>query len=204
MIHVEDGNFNADNLPVDGCSQTTAILLAFIPDRRLQDIESVGIGNVIRRHRSPIGDLSSIKMVIDTIRSVMHTERKKNPTKCRVYMVLIGNYGGHMAFATDPPYCVAYSADYKTNDPSQMTPCHTQNHSYAMVTTNMIVRRLLSLPNWEPMVRKQTKGGHLLIPRGVQFGPALFPEIVVPRNHASPPVDPVTGQEAPFQTVGPF
>ena len=27
-----------------------------------------------------------------------------------------------MAFAMDPPYCVAYSADYKTNDPTQMTP----------------------------------------------------------------------------------
>ena len=73
-----------------------------------------------------------------------------------------------------------------------------------MVTTNMIVRRLLSLPHWEPTVRKQTKGGRLPIPRGMQFGPALFPEIVILRNHASPPVDPATRQEAPFQTVGPF
>ena len=38
----------------------------------------------------------------------------------------------------------------------------------------------------------------------MQFGPALFPEIVVPHNHASPPVDPATQQEAQFQTVGPF
>ena len=124
--------------------------------------------------------------------------------KCRAYMVLIGNYSGHMAFATDPPYCVAYSTNYKTDDPSQMTLRHTQNQQYAMVTTNMIVRRLLSLPHWEPMVRKQTKGGCLLIPRGMQFGPALFPEIAIPRNHTSPPVDPVMWQEAPFQTVGPF
>ena len=109
-----------------------------------------------------------------------------------------------MAFATDPPYCVAYSTDYKTNDPSQMTPCHTQNHTYAMVTTNMIVRRLLSLPHCEPVDRRQTIGGRLLIPRGVQFGPTLFPEIVIPRNHAAPPVDPVLQQEAPFQTIGPF
>ena len=200
----EQGSFNADKLPIEGCSQTTAILLAFIPDRRLEDIESMGIGNVIRRRGSPIGDLSNINTVIETIRSILQSERKKNPMKCWVYMVLIGNYSRHMAFATDPPYCVAYSVDYKTNDPSQMTPRHTQNHPYAMVTTNMIVRRLLSLPHWEPTVRKQTKGGHLLIPRGMQFGPALFPEIVIPCNHASPPVDPVTWQEAPFRTVGPF
>ena len=44
---VDQGSFNADNLPLDGCSHTTAILLAFIPDRRLEDIESVAIGNVI-------------------------------------------------------------------------------------------------------------------------------------------------------------
>ena len=44
---VEQGSFNADNLALDGCSQTTAILLAFIPDRRLEDIESVAIGNMI-------------------------------------------------------------------------------------------------------------------------------------------------------------
>ena len=85
-----------------------------------------------------------------------------------------------------------------------MTSCHTQNHTYAMVTTNMIVRRLFSSPHWEPTDRRQTKGGGLLLPRGVQFGPALFPEIVIPRNHAGPPVNSVTQQEALFWTVGPF
>ena len=70
-----------------------------------------------------------------------------------------------------------------------------------MITNNMIVRRLLSLPHWEPTARKETKGGRLLIPRGMQFGPALFPEIVIPYNHMGPPVDPVTWQEAPFRTM---
>ena len=31
------------------------------------------------------------------------------------------------------------------------------------------------MPNWEPAERKLTTGGHLLILRGVQFGPGLFP-----------------------------
>ena len=102
-------------------------------------------------------------------------------------MILIGNYGGHMAFATDPPYCVAYAADYQDNDPSKMMPRETLNHPYAMVTDSMMVRRLLSVPNWDPSERKRTKGGHLLIPRGMQFGPKLFPEIVIPCNHAGCP-----------------
>ena len=44
---IKKGTFNPDNLPVDSYSHTTAILLAFIPDLRLMDIERVGIGNVI-------------------------------------------------------------------------------------------------------------------------------------------------------------
>ena len=202
---IEQGSFNADNLPLDGCSRTTAILLAFIPDRCLEDIESVAIGNVIRRCGSPLGDISSINMVIESIHFVLDTERKKSSLKRRAYMMFIGNYGGHMAFATDPPYCVAYAADYKhTSDPSKMTPHEPLNHVYTMVTSNMVVRRLLSLPNWDPSDRKQTKGGHLLIPRGVQFGPGLFPEIVIPRNHAGPRIDSIMWQEVQLRIIGPF
>ena len=44
---VEKGSFNPDNLPADSYSHTMAILLAFIPDPRLMDIECIGIGNII-------------------------------------------------------------------------------------------------------------------------------------------------------------
>ena len=147
---VNQGAFNADNLPLHGCSHTTAILLAFIPNMHLTDIERVVIGNVIQRCGTPLGDISSITMVMDSIHSVLASEYKKSKLKCRAYMMLIGNYGGHMAFAIDPPYCVAYAVDYKnTSDPTKMTPCEPLNHAYAMVTSNMVVRRLLSVPNWE-------------------------------------------------------
>ena len=130
---IEQGSFNADNLPLDGYSHNSAILLAFIPDTRLMDIEHVVIGNVIQRHRTLLGDISSIPVVMDSICLVLASECKKSPLKCRAYMMLIGNYGGHMAFATDPPYCVAYATDYKiTNDPSKMTPHECLNHAYTM------------------------------------------------------------------------
>ena len=44
---VKKGSFNPDNLPADSYSHTMAMLLAFIPDLCLADIEHVGIGNVI-------------------------------------------------------------------------------------------------------------------------------------------------------------
>ena len=72
-----------------------------------------------------------------------------------------------------------------------------------MVSDNMMVRRLLSVLNWDPSERKCTKGGRLLILRGVHFGPKLFPEIVIPCNHAGPLVDSAMGHDAPFQTLGP-
>ena len=182
-----------------------AILLAFIPDPHLMDVERVGIGNVIQWCRSPLGDISSIQVVMESIRMVLDSERKKSPLKHRAYMMLIGNYGGHMAFATDPPYCVAYATDYKnTNDPSKMTPRKPLNHAYTMVTNNMVVWRLFFVPNWEPGERKLTAGGHLLIPRGMQFGPELFPDLVIPRNHVGPLVNMAMQQEVPFQTIGPF
>ena len=136
-----------------------------------------------------MGDISSISVMIESVRSILESESKKDRPKCRAYTMLIANYGGHMAFTTEPPYCVAYAADYQSKDPSKMTPRETLNHPYAMVPDNMMVRRLLSVPNWDPAERKHTKGGRLLILRGVHFGPKLFPEIVILCNHAGPLVD---------------
>ena len=103
---VKKGSFNADNLPADSYSHTTAILLAFVPDPRLGHNEHMGIGNVIWRCRSPLGGIDSVHMVIDHIRVVLASEHDKASPKHQAYMMLIGNYGRHMAFATDPPYCV--------------------------------------------------------------------------------------------------
>ena len=158
LHYVEKGLFNPDYLAPHCCSQTTAILLAFIPDRHVKDIKNIGIGNIIQRCGTPLGDISSISVMIESVRSILKTKGKKDHPKCRAYMVLIGNYGGHMAFATEPPYCVAYAADYQNKEPSKMTLRETLNHTYAMVTDNMMVRRLLSVPNWDPTERKHTKG----------------------------------------------
>ena len=78
------------------------------------------------------------------------------------------------------------------------------NHGFAMVASNLAMRRLLSVPNWDPVERKLTTGGHLLILRGMHFGPKLFPDLVMARNHVAPLIDSIMQQEVPFQMVGPF
>ena len=110
-----------------------------------------------------------------------------------------------MAFTTDPPYCVAYAVEYKhTDNPSEMTFCDPSNHGFAMAASNMVVWRLLSVANWDPAERKLTLGGHLLIPRGMQFGPELFPDLVMLCNHAAHLIDSFMWQDFPFRMVGPF
>ena len=202
---IEKGCFNPNKLPEDSYSHTTAILLAFIPDPCLTDIECMGIGNVIWWHGSPLGVMCSNNTVISHIHVVLVSKCAKLAPKCRAYMMLIGNYGGHMAFATDPLYCVVYAAEYKhTDKPSRMTFCEPSNHGFVMTASNMVVWQLLSMVNWNPADRKLMTRGHLLILRGMQFGPRLFPELVMPCNHAAPLIDSFTHQEVPFQMVGPF
>ena len=151
-----------------------------------------------------MGDASSVDTALKSIRSVLEKEGDKKRPHQRAYMMLIMNYGGYMAFATEPPYCVVYMAEYQDKNPSRMMPHDPENHWYVAVSEKMIVRWLLSMPNWDPLERKHITGGCLLIPWGVQFGPKLFPELVVPCNHAGPPIDPATGHDALLRTIGSF
>ena len=57
LHYVEEGFFNPDHLAPHCCSQTMAILLAFVPDWCLEDIKRIGIGNsgnVIESIRSKV------------------------------------------------------------------------------------------------------------------------------------------------------
>ena len=60
------------------------------------------------------------------------------------------------------------------------------------------------MANWGPVERKLTSGRCLLIPRGMQFGPGLFPDLVMLCNHVAPLIDSFMWQEVPFRMVGPF
>ena len=178
LHYIADGAFNPDHLAPHCCSQTTAILIAFLPSRHLLDIENVGIGCVIRRSGAPMGDTSSIRTVLESIWSVLKSEADKQCPHHRAYMMLIANYGGHMAFTTEPPYCVAYAVEYRDKDPSKMMSRKPENHWYVMVSEKMIVRRLLSVLNWEPSEKKRINTGPL--------------------------IDSAMGHDAPLQTVGSF
>ena len=68
-----------------------------------------------------------------------------------------------------------------------MTFHDPSNHGFDVAASNMVVWRLLSVTNWDPAERKLTSGEHLLIPRGVQFGAGLFPDLVMLHVTMRPP-----------------
>ena len=107
--------------------------------------------------------------------------------------------------AMDPLFCTAYALDFiNKNDPAVMTFRNQENHPVAFMGEGLIIWQLLVWDCPECKYERTTHNRHLLIPRGMQFGKELFPQIVIPRNHAAPYHDPNTGKEAPFVTVGPF
>ena len=123
----------------------------------------------------------------------------------RMYCMIVGNYSGHMAFTTDPPFCTAYSLDFiNKDDPAKMTFRNQQNHPVSCTTDGLIICQLLTQDCTECEYTMTSCNGCLLIPRGVQFPKDLFPEIVIPHNHTTPYHDLVSGKETPFITIGPF
>ena len=54
----------------------------------------------------------------------------------QTYVMLIG----HMAFATDPPFCLTYQVEYfDKKGPSTMTIQNPDNHPVALMVSNMVV-----------------------------------------------------------------
>ena len=119
--------------------------------------------------------------------------------------MIVGDYGGPLAFATELPFCTAYPLSFSDrDDPTRMTFRHAHNHPWSFTTDVLLLRQLLARDcslrehAWDRCRRC------ILIPRGVHFSANIIPEIEVPRDHSAPYYNPWTGVEAPFFTMGPF
>ena len=204
---VENGGFNPEHMAEANYSCSTAILLACcIQTLWLNDMESMGIGLIVRQHAKHCLDrYLPFLQLIKYVHSLLEFERQSFTPVCRAYCMIIGNYDGHLAYATDPPFCTAYALDFvDKDDPATMTFRNQENHPVSFTGDGLIICQLLAWDCPECKYERTTHNGCLLIPRGVQFTKELFPEIVVLQNHTAPYRDPKTGKEAPFITMGPF
>ena len=202
---VANGGFNPECKADGDYSISTAILLTLTPDAQLKDIESMGIRLVVRQCRAPLAPISSVAKLISYVHDMLKFKRVAFSPQVRMFCMIIGNYSGHMAYATKPLFCVAYPLEFvDKKDPATMTFRNVYNHPVAFMGMEMIVHQLLTWDCPEHEYVRANCNGCLIIPRGVQFGKELFPEIVLLWNHAASYCDPNTGKEGPFVTVGPF
>ena len=153
----------------------------------------------------PVGWIEDIPRLITFIRSQLRGDRLTSPNACKMYCMIIGDYGGPLGFATELPFCTAYPLSFSDrDDPAWMTFRHADNHPWSFTMDVLLVHQLLAR-DCSPCEYTQDRCcRHLLIPRGVHFSTGLIPEIIVPRGHVAPYTDPRSGVEAPFFTVGPF
>ena len=128
------------------------------------------------QHKAPIGQISTIPLLIKYARSLLEVEGQSSEPEHRTFCTIVGNYGRHMAFATDPPFCMAYPLEFiLKKDPAQMTFRNQQNHPVSCTTDGLLVHMLLMWDCPECEYTLATCNGCLLIPRGVQFPTRSFP-----------------------------
>ena len=165
----------------------------------------MGMGLVVCQYGATLAPISSMAKLISYVCNMLKFERASSIPQVRTYCMIVGNYGGYMAYATELLFCVAYPLEFvDKKDPATMTFRNLDNQPVAFMGMEMIIHQLLMRDCPEHEYVRTNCNRCLIIPRGVQFGKELFPEIVIPQNHAAPYHDPKTGNEAPFITVGPF
>ena len=86
-----------------------------------------------------------------------------------------------MAYATDPLFCMAYPLEFiDKKDPGMMTFRNLDNHLlHSWGVARWSICQLLVQDCLEHEYERTSHNGCLIIPRGVQFGKELFPEIVM-------------------------
>ena len=128
------GSFNSKCKVVEDYSHSTAILLAFVLDADLTDIASMGISMMVHQCGGLLASIDSVMSFLKNICGDLKHIHKLNMQMYHTYVMLFGNYGRHMAFATDLPYCIVYTAEYyRTKDPQIITILNPENHPATMV-----------------------------------------------------------------------
>ena len=187
------------------CSHTSAILLAFIPDSRLKNVEKVGIWLIVHQCGCALSPISFIPEFVEWNLRGAEGALVGRVAKENYVHAAHSQLWGHMAYATDPPYCTAYPMNFfDSMNSSIMTICHSNNHPTAFEASRMVVCQLLPYNNSDPNHARLNQGRCIIIPQGMHFGRKLFPEILTPHNHAMHFAHPKTKEEIPFVTVGHF
>ena len=201
---ISNGSFNPHHKTAEDCSRTSAILIILTPSTDGTKLTYASVGLIIRRRKGPVGHIEDIPRFIANIRSQLQ-DQPATTNDPKTYCMIVGDYGGPLAFATEPPFCTAYPLCFANrDDPTRMTFRHPQNHPCYFPIDALLVRQLLARDSSAREHALDKRRRRILIPRGVHLSSNVIPEIEVPHCHSAPYYNHQTGVEAPFFTMGPF
>ena len=87
------------------------------------------VGLIIQWRKGPPGQIEDIPRFITFIRSQLKGDRAAPPHDRKTYHMIVGDYGGPLAFATKLPFCTAHPSSLADrDDPTRMTLRHPHNH----------------------------------------------------------------------------
>ena len=136
-----DGSFNPDHKPDEDCSRTTAILIVLTPNTQGTALMYASVGLIVRWRKGPVGWIEDILRLVTFIRSQLKGDRLTSPNGCKTYCMIVGDYGGPLGFATEPPFCTAYPLSFSDRDvPARMTFQHAHHHPWSFTMDVLLVR----------------------------------------------------------------
>ena len=109
---IESGRFNPEHMSPDDCSCSTAILIILTPNKQGTALTYASVGLIVRQRKGPVGQIEDIPKLIAYTHSQLGEDRPSSPNTCKTYCIIIGDYGGSMGFATEPPFCTAYPLSF--------------------------------------------------------------------------------------------
>ena len=142
---ISNRSFNPHHKPDEDGSRTTAILIILTPNSQGTKLMYASMGLIIRWRKGPVGRIEDIPRFITFIRSQLKGDWPASPNDRKTYCMIVGDYGGPLAFATELPFCTAYPVSFADrDDPTRMTFCHPHNHPWSFTTDVLLVRQLLA------------------------------------------------------------
>ena len=142
---VASRHFNPEHMTADDHSHSTAILIILTPNKQGTALTYASVGLIVRWRMGPVGQIEDIPKLIAYARSQLRGDQPSSLNTCKMYCIIIGDYGGPMGFATEPPFCMAYPLSFANrDDPARMTFQHPQNHPCSFTADVLLVHQLLT------------------------------------------------------------
>ena len=96
-------------------------------------------------HDGQVGQIEDILKLIAYTLSQLHGDGPPSDHARKTFCIIVGDYGGSMGFATDPPFCAAYPLSFANKeDLARMNFRNPQNHPASFSADILLVCQLLA------------------------------------------------------------